>query len=116
MTPIKSALLDQKVVAGLGNIYVCEALYRSGISPKRMAGSISRPRIEKLTTEIRDTLQEAIEAGNTRQTAITAYCKEKYSIGWRTVERVLKNYSYPPYTLWTRTKGFQKNAWIYALM
>jgi len=63
MTPIKSALLDQKIVAGLGNIYVCEALYRSGISPKRMAGSISRARIETLTTEIRDTLQEAIEAG-----------------------------------------------------
>ena len=63
MTPIKSALLDQKIVAGLGNIYVCEALYRSGISPKRMAGSIPRARIETLTTEIRDTLQEAIEAG-----------------------------------------------------
>lgn len=63
MTPIKSALLDQKIVAGLGNIYVCEALFRSGISPKRMAGSISRARIETLTTEIRLTLQEAIEAG-----------------------------------------------------
>lgn len=63
MTPIKSALLDQKIVAGLGNIYVCEALFRSGISPKRMAGSISRKRIETLTTEIRATLQEAIEAG-----------------------------------------------------
>ena len=63
MTPIKAALLDQKIVAGLGNIYVCEALFRSGISPKRMAGSISRARIETLTTEIRKTLQEAIEAG-----------------------------------------------------
>ncbi len=63
MTPIKSALLDQKIVAGLGNIYVCEALFRSGISPKRMAGSISRARIETLTTEMRLTLQEAIEAG-----------------------------------------------------
>ena len=63
MTPIKAALLDQKIVAGLGNIYVCEALYRSGISPKRMAGSISRKRIEELTREIRATLEEAIEAG-----------------------------------------------------
>jgi len=63
MTPIKAALLDQKIVAGLGNIYVCEALYRSGISPKRMAGSISRKRIDDLTREIRATLEEAIEAG-----------------------------------------------------
>ena len=63
MTPIKSALLDQKIVAGLGNIYVCEALFRSGISPKRMAGSISAKRIDVLVGEIRDTLREAIAAG-----------------------------------------------------
>lgn len=62
-TPIKSALLDQRVVAGLGNIYVCEALFRAGISPKRMAGSLSRARIDRLTAEIRDTLREAIAAG-----------------------------------------------------
>ncbi|MEM7268950.1 MAG: bifunctional DNA-formamidopyrimidine glycosylase/DNA-(apurinic or apyrimidinic site) lyase [Pseudomonadota bacterium] len=62
-TPIKAALLDQKIVAGLGNIYVCEALFRSGISPKRLAGSISRARIETLTHEIRETLMDAIKAG-----------------------------------------------------
>ena len=62
-TPVKSALLDQRIVAGLGNIYVCEALYRSGISPMRHAGRIGRPRITRLVAEIRDVLAEAIEAG-----------------------------------------------------
>lgn len=68
-TPIKSALLDQRVVAGLGNIYVCEALHRSGISPTRqaqmVAGKTAKPtqRVERLTATIRSVLQEAIEAG-----------------------------------------------------
>lgn len=62
-TPIKAALLDQKTVAGLGNIYVCEALYRSGIDPRRKARAISAPRIEALATAVREVLQEAIEAG-----------------------------------------------------
>ena len=48
MTPIKSALLDQRIVAGLGNIYVCEALFRSGVSPRRLAASIGRGRAERL--------------------------------------------------------------------
>jgi formamidopyrimidine-DNA glycosylase len=62
-TPIKSALLDQRVVAGLGNIYVCEALFRAGISPKRLAASVSRPRIEKLVPAIKQVLKEAIAEG-----------------------------------------------------
>ncbi|MEM7498709.1 MAG: bifunctional DNA-formamidopyrimidine glycosylase/DNA-(apurinic or apyrimidinic site) lyase [Pseudomonadota bacterium] len=62
-TPIKAALLDQRVVAGLGNIYVCEALHRAGIHPRRIAGSLSAPRVDRLAGEIRDTLEEAIEAG-----------------------------------------------------
>ncbi len=62
-TPIKSALLDQHVVAGLGNIYVCEALYRAGISPRRLAMSVSRPRIDRLVEAIRAVLLEAIDAG-----------------------------------------------------
>jgi formamidopyrimidine-DNA glycosylase len=62
-TPIKSALLDQRVVAGLGNIYVCEALFRAGISPKRLAGSITPARIGPLVAAIKKVLQEAIEAG-----------------------------------------------------
>jgi formamidopyrimidine-DNA glycosylase len=62
-TPIKAALLDQKTVAGLGNIYVSEALHRAGISPKRLAGRVSKSRIAALVPAIRDVLREAIEAG-----------------------------------------------------
>ena len=62
-TPIKAALLDQRIVAGLGNIYVCEALNRARVSPKRLAGAISRPRIDRLAGEIVATLNAAIAAG-----------------------------------------------------
>ena len=62
-TPIKAALLDQKVVAGLGNIYVCEALYRARLSPQRSAHTIPGARAERLVPAIKDTLHEAIEAG-----------------------------------------------------
>lgn len=62
-TPIKAALLDQKIVAGLGNIYVCEALFRAGVSPIRKAGQISTQRIKRLVPAIRDVLTEAITAG-----------------------------------------------------
>lgn len=62
-TPIKSALLDQKIVAGLGNIYVCEVLWRAHISPKRKAKSLSAKRVSSLVPIIRDVLSEAIEAG-----------------------------------------------------
>ncbi|MEB8387840.1 bifunctional DNA-formamidopyrimidine glycosylase/DNA-(apurinic or apyrimidinic site) lyase [Rhodobacteraceae bacterium KMM 6894] len=62
-TPIKSALLDQRIVAGLGNIYVCEALYRAGISPLRKAGKISARRAGTLVPIIREVLRDAIEAG-----------------------------------------------------
>ena len=62
-TSVKAALLDQRNVAGLGNIYVCEALHRAGISPKRRAGSIGRPRVEALAAAVRETLEDAIRAG-----------------------------------------------------
>jgi formamidopyrimidine-DNA glycosylase len=62
-TPIKSALLDQRLVAGLGNIYVCEALFRAGISPKRLAGSVKHERIGPLVTAIKKVLKDAIAAG-----------------------------------------------------
>jgi len=62
-TPIKAALLDQHVVAGLGNIYVCEALFRTGISPLRKAGRLSAKRIATLVPAIREVLQDAIAAG-----------------------------------------------------
>ncbi len=62
-TPVKSALLDQGIIAGLGNIYVCEALFRAGVSPRREAGRISENRVKSLVPIIRDVLQEAIAAG-----------------------------------------------------
>jgi len=62
-TPIKSALLDQRTLAGLGNIYVCEALFRAGISPKRSASKVDRARSLRLTRAIRSTLRQAIKAG-----------------------------------------------------
>jgi formamidopyrimidine-DNA glycosylase len=60
---IKLLLLDQSIVAGLGNIYVCEALYRAGIHPKRPGGSVSLERLKRLVPAIHDVLAEAIEAG-----------------------------------------------------
>ena len=62
-TPIKSALLDQKIVAGLGNIYVCEALFRAGISPKRLADTVAGVRATRLVPVIREVLEEAIAKG-----------------------------------------------------
>jgi formamidopyrimidine-DNA glycosylase len=59
----KALLLDQRIVAGLGNIYVCEALHRSGISPTKPAGRIPRKALPVLVTVIREVLEEAIEAG-----------------------------------------------------
>lgn len=62
-TPIKAALLDQRVVAGLGNIYVSEILHRAGIDPRRQAGRIAEARIASLVPLTRTVLNEAIEAG-----------------------------------------------------
>lgn len=62
-TPIKAALLDQRVVAGLGNIYVCEALHRAHISPRREARTIPGVRSSRLAVTVRDVISEAIDAG-----------------------------------------------------
>jgi formamidopyrimidine-DNA glycosylase len=67
--PLKAALLDQRLVAGLGNIYVCEALHRAGLSPNRAAGTLAKKdggptaRAEKLAVVIREVLEEAVAAG-----------------------------------------------------
>ena len=61
--PIKALLLDQRIVAGLGNIYVCEALHMARIAPGRAGGRISRPRLAALMEAIRIVLTAAIEAG-----------------------------------------------------
>ncbi|MDP8917206.1 MAG: bifunctional DNA-formamidopyrimidine glycosylase/DNA-(apurinic or apyrimidinic site) lyase [Pseudomonadota bacterium] len=60
---VKTVLLDQRVVAGLGNIYVCEALHRAGISPKKPAGKVGRAAAARLVEAIRAVLGDAIEAG-----------------------------------------------------
>jgi formamidopyrimidine-DNA glycosylase len=60
---IKSLLLDQRIVAGLGNIYVCEALHRAHINPKRSAGRLSPASLAQLASAIREVIGEAIEAG-----------------------------------------------------
>lgn len=64
-TPLKAALLDQRLIAGLGNIYVCEVLWRSRLSPMRSAGSIAndKPVLERLAGDIRSVIAEAIAAG-----------------------------------------------------
>jgi formamidopyrimidine-DNA glycosylase len=68
-TSLKAALLDQRVVAGLGNIYVCEALFRARLSPKRIAATIAargaapKPAAGVLVTAIRAVLNDAIKAG-----------------------------------------------------
>ena len=63
LTPVKAALLDQGVVAGLGNIYVCEALWRAGVSPLRLAGSLVGEEVERLVAAVRAVLVDAIAAG-----------------------------------------------------
>ena len=68
-TSLKAALLDQRVVAGLGNIYVCEALYRSQLSPRRSAATLATRKVEptdhakRLVSAIHDVLNQAIKAG-----------------------------------------------------
>lgn len=62
-TPIKAALLDQRVVSGLGNIYVCEALFLAGLSPKRLAKTVQGGRAEKLAAAVKSVLTAAIAAG-----------------------------------------------------
>ncbi len=62
-SPIKAALLDQSVVAGLGNIYVCEALFRAGLSPRRLAATVPGARAMRLVPAIKQTLTAAIAAG-----------------------------------------------------
>ena len=63
LTPIKAALLDQKVVAGLGNIYACEALFRAGVSPRRMAAGVAGARAARLVPAIRAVLEDSLAAG-----------------------------------------------------
>lgn len=82
---LKAFLLDQRNVAGLGNIYVCEALFRSGLSPRRKAGTLSlksgraSPRAEVLVREIKATLNDAIAAGGS---SLRDYAHADGSLGY----------------------------------
>lgn len=78
-SPIKTALLDQAIIAGLGNIYVCEALYRSGISPKRKAASIPGARAKRLAPAINAVIADAISAGGS---SISDFANTDGSLGY----------------------------------
>jgi formamidopyrimidine-DNA glycosylase len=77
--PIKALLLDQGIVAGLGNIYVCEALHMAGIAPSRAAGRISKPRLERLVEAIQTVLLAAIEAGGS---SLRDYARPSGELGY----------------------------------
>ncbi|NWP15519.1 DNA-formamidopyrimidine glycosylase, partial [Escherichia coli] len=79
VAPVKALLLDQRVVAGLGNIYVCEALYMARIAPTREGGSISKARLEKLAAAIREVLESAIRAGGS---TIRDYARPDGELGY----------------------------------
>lgn len=95
-TTFKAALLDQKIIAGLGNIYVCEALWRAGLSPFAASGSLNPPKADLLAQSIRDVLSEAIEAGGSslrdhRQTDGTlGYFQHRFSVYDREGEACLR--------------------------
>lgn len=77
--PIKASLLDQKVIAGLGNIYVCEALFRSGISPKRRSATVPGRRAQRLARAVNEVIREAIEAGGS---SISDFAATDGSLGY----------------------------------
>jgi len=78
-TAIKAALIDQRIVVGIGNIYACEALFRAGISPRRLAGTIKNSRAERLVAGIKAVLEEAIAAGGS---SARDYVQASGELGW----------------------------------
>ena len=78
-TSIKAALLDQHRVAGIGNIYACEALFQAGISPRRRAGSLGRARVALLVAAVKDVLARAIAAGGS---SARDYVQSSGEAGW----------------------------------
>ncbi|MBM3477879.1 MAG: bifunctional DNA-formamidopyrimidine glycosylase/DNA-(apurinic or apyrimidinic site) lyase [Alphaproteobacteria bacterium] len=78
-TSIKAALLDQHRVAGIGNIYACEALFLAGISPRRRAGSVSPERLARLVAAVKDVLARAIAAGGS---SARDYVQSSGEAGW----------------------------------
>lgn len=89
ITPIKAALLDQRLVAGLGNIYVCEALFRAGLSPRRLAANVAGRRAGRLVEAVKAVLEEAIAAGGS---SLRDYVQASGELGyfqhaWRVYDR-----------------------------
>lgn len=78
-TPLKAALLDQQVVAELGNIYVSEVLYHAGLSPRRLARTVTPDRAERLVRAIRQVLERAIAAGGS---SIRDYVQTSGELGY----------------------------------
>lgn len=78
-SPIKTMLLDQKIVSGLGNIYVCEALYRACIHPQTLASTLKRQDTKRLVQAIRDVLREAIAAGGS---SLKDYVRPEGGLGY----------------------------------
>jgi formamidopyrimidine-DNA glycosylase len=104
---IKSALLDQRIVAGLGNIYVCEALNAARIAPGSRAGGIARPRLDRLAGTVRDVLARAIEAGGS---SLRDYARPSGELGyfssqWRVYGREGKPCPQCGGTIRRRTEG-----------
>ncbi len=91
--PIKAALLDQRVVAGIGNIYASEALFRAGISPIREAGTVTGAKADKLVRAVKAVLAEAIEAGGSslrdhrQTTGELGYFQHSFAVYGREGER-----------------------------
>ncbi len=79
IAPVKQVLLDQRIVAGLGNIYVCEALHRAHIRPEKEAGRVSLPALKRLVPAIRSVLEESIEAGGS---TIRDYAQPSGELGY----------------------------------
>ena len=77
--PLKAALLDQRLIAGLGNIYVCEALHRAGLAPARAAGTLDADEAARLAAIIRDVLAEAVAAGGS---TLRDYAQTDGSLGY----------------------------------
>jgi formamidopyrimidine-DNA glycosylase len=79
IAPIKQLLLDQRIVAGLGNIYVCEALHRAHIRPDKEAGRVTRAALGRLVPAIREVLDESIAAGGS---TIRDYAQPSGELGY----------------------------------
>ena len=77
--PIKAMLLDQRIVAGLGNIYVCEALHMAKIAPDKPAGRVSRARLDRLAAAVKEVLKAAIVAGGS---SLRDYARPNGELGY----------------------------------